>query len=164
MLTFAQVPPIVAPPPALGISRKEWIKELSKQQTETLSEALPELEGYKATRNTTRMWATIFSVYEHGLLIASNLYHIPGQRGRGQLRYRYDWTTPRLNATQQTPPVKPEEEEKAKYLAALAEMSYSDLTKYRRTKWIVGNIRAAGASERIVEIKLRATAIYFDYA
>ena len=62
------------------------------------------------------------------------------------------------------PPAKPEDEETFKYVTALAEMSHADLTMYRRTKWIVDNIRAAGASDRITEIKMRATSIYFDYA
>ena len=162
-LTFAQVPPVVAPPAALGISRKEWVKELSKHQIMKLDEVRHQLEHLQRIRNTKEMWKMIFGVFEYGMLTASDLCDTPGQRGRGLVRYKCEWTTPRLNATQQTPIANPEQLEKAKYLAALAEMSYTDLTKYRRTKWVCDNIRAAGAPGRMEDIKLRASAIYFDY-
>ena len=43
-------------------------------------------------------------------------------------------------------------------------MAICDLTMYRRTKWIVDDIRAKGYESRMEQIKTRAISLHEDYA
>ena len=89
-ITFHQVPPITVPPVETGLTREEWIKEICKHQTAKLTEHGNLLEWRKDRRDTTRMWKTIFHIFEHGIVQASNLQGKTGHTGRRTLRYTYE--------------------------------------------------------------------------
>ena len=148
-ISFALSQPIVQPPLAVDMNRKEWVQCIKDIPTREAIRTHQTFVNHSHTEDTNALWHQTWETFEFGLLTASECIDQKANTGTGCLRYEYDLKHARLSTHQRNPSdslIKGDDKRTKDLKQALTDISSMQVTMrkiYNQCKFTTCNLRVS---------------------